>query len=192
MVRVSKGYNAPLHFFLDVRGVPMKNHIVSVNNVIVGKVSEVDLSDIRRSVLRDPLVWLRQTNSVLRGTFEFMRMAVNMLVLLCTVGLLFVASTDPQSISTLLKEMSQSPDAVSLAASSVLTVWKVMCVILLVASILTHFTMVVFQMPMPKGLRDEFSNEVANRLREHLNVAADGAIRWWPESSLSSPHGAGR
>lgn len=158
--------------------IEMKNYYVEVNKIIVGKVSQSEVDSIRQAVRSDWRIWYLQTTSVARALFQFMRFAVYMLVCICTVGVLLTAYFDPQSLSTLLSEMAGSPDVVKQAASSMLNMWFVLCVVMLGAAIATQTTF---------GLTDEFANAVASRLRERLDVPADGSVRWWLESSQAKP-----
>lgn len=156
----------------------MKNYYVEVNKIIVGKVSQSEVDSMRQAVRSDWRIWYLQTTSVARALFQFMRFAVYILVCLCTVGVLLVAYFDPQSLSTLVGEMAASSSVVKQAASSILNIWFVICAVMLVAAIATQTTF---------GLVDEFANAVASKLRERLDVPADGSVRWWLESSQAKP-----
>jgi len=150
-----------------------KSYYVEVNGVIVGQVSGDQMKFMVHEVRVDWRTWFLQLGSVARAVMQFVRIAVYMLVVLCTIGPFLVAYFDSASLSTLLSEMSRSSAVVDQVASRIMDVWAVMCTLLFGLAIAMQNTF---------GLEDHFSIALSEKLRHKLDVPADGNVRWWPES----------
>ena len=149
-------------------------YYVEVNGVIVGKVSDENMKTMLHEIRTDMRTWCLQIGNIAHSVLTFLRMAVYVLVALCSVGPLLMAYFDPALMYTLLNEATRSPAAIENVAAQLLNIWAAVCSVSLGLMIATQTTC---------GFQDYFAIALSRKLRHQLGVPADGDVRWWLASS---------
>lgn len=139
---------------------------VRVNQVIVGQLDKQKFESLRASVKADWRVWLAQAGNFLTTGWRLVWCCLQAALTLAVVLPIATALLAPQDLSAALATAAQDPAALHKMAVS-------LCNAILVSAV-TAGIAVTFVTPF----RDAFDERLAQRLRWHLNVAADGDVRW--------------
>jgi len=155
-----------------VRPRPEDKVLVFVNGVPVGDLPWHRFEELRAEVRADRRVWVAQARAVLNACGRFLRDYLQITTQAGVFLPILLALVDPELVAAWISELSRSPIAVRQLA----TAFVVLCLLCLVASGSALLMVTAFGRDL--GTLNEFSRELAKRLRFHFDVPADGTVYW--------------